>query len=347
MSNIIITGSTGFLGTHLHRELVKRGCDVIGICHSHSKYEGAGLWDDREVREDTYPEVQKFDYHRYDLLNESHVRKMYRRYKPIGVINLAAVVGGIGANQENPGRFMYENLKMGMQLIHGAIKSPSMRERGKFVQLGTVCSYPKHTPIPFKEENLWNGYPEETNAPYGIAKKALMEMIKAYNKQYQFNGISLIPVNLYGPMDNFDPKSSHVIPALIRKIYLAYLGGEATVELWGTGSASREFLYVEDAAQAIANAFEKYEGSEPINLGTGTEISIADLARKIAEIIGYTGDFVFDSSKPDGQPRRCLDTTKAKQLFDFTAKTSFDSGLRNTIAWYINHFNSFNEGVSN
>lgn len=340
MSNVIITGATGFLGTHLHRELVKRGCEVIGIGHTKSLYEGAGLWEDKEIRANTYPEINNFDYHRYDLLNESHVRKMYRRYKPIGVINLAAVVGGIGANQENPGRFIYENLKMGMQLIHHAIKSPSMRTGGKFVQLGTVCSYPKHTPIPFKEDNLWNGYPEETNAPYGIAKKTLMEMVKAYNNQYsnKFRGINLIPVNLYGPMDNFNPKSSHVIPALIRKIYIAYLGGCPSVELWGTGNASREFLYVEDAAQAIANAFERHDGGEPVNIGAGKEIKISELAQKIAEIIGFNGKFVFDTSKPDGQPRRCLDTSKAKKLFDFSAQTDFDTGLRQTIEWYANNF---------
>lgn len=347
VGNIVITGATGFLGTHVHREFVKRGYPTIGLAHRKARYLYNHKPLDNSIQVSTYPEISKFAYRAYDLMEERDINSIYRGLRPIGLINLAAVVGGIGANQENPGRFIYENLKMGMQLIHRALKSATMRGEGKFVQLGTVCSYPKHTPVPFKEEYLWNGYPEETNAPYGIAKKTLMEMIKAYNQQYpeEFRGICLIPVNLYGPMDNFNPKSSHVIPALIRKIYIAYLGGEATVELWGTGEASREFLYVEDAARAIANAYDLYEGSEPVNIGTGKEIKIKDLAVKIANIIGYKGKFIFNTSKPDGQPRRCLNVNKAKTAFDFEAMTDFDTGLKNTVEWYIKHFNMIEEEI--
>ena len=345
--NVVITGATGFLGTHVHREFVKRGYQTVGIAHrtSHYVHSHAPLFNSMAVR--TYPEVSSFQYKAFDLMEDRDVNSVYRALRPIGLINLAAVVGGIGANQENPGRFIYENLKMGMNLIHRALKSTTMRDDGKFVQLGTVCSYPKHTPVPFKEEYLWNGYPEETNAPYGIAKKTLMEMIKAYNHQYPegFRGICLIPVNLYGPMDNFNPKSSHVIPALIRKIYTAYLGGEATVELWGTGEASREFLYVEDAARAIVNAYELYDGSDPVNIGTGKEIKIKDLAVKIAQIIGYEGTFAFNTSKPDGQPRRCLNVSRAKTAFDFEAKVDFETGLKNTIDWYIKHFDMIEEEI--
>jgi len=252
--------------------------------------------------------------------------------KPTVVIHLAAEVGGIGANQENPGRFFYANMAMGLHLIEHA------RIRGikKFVQVGTICSYPKFTPVPFKEEDLWNGYPEETNAPYGIAKKALLVMLQAYRRQYGLNGIYLLPVNLYGPGDNFDSQTSHVIPALLRKFCTAVDEGKNEVVVWGTGSASREFFYVKDAARAIAMATEKYDGSEPVNLGAGFEITIKDLAEKIKDMTGFKGKLVWDTSKPDGQPRRCLDTSRAKQLFGFEAQMSFDLGLRETIGWWKN-----------
>ena len=252
------------------------------------------------------------------------------------IIHLAATVGGIGANKENPGLFMYDNLCMGMNLIESCRKYGKLK---KFIMVGTVCAYPKFTPVPFKEEDIWNGYPEETNAPYGIAKKALMELLIAYKKQYGFESTNLIPVNMYGPHDNFDPSISHVIPALILKIASAMKSGERQVELWGTGQASREFLFVEDCAEAIALSINKETGPEPINVGTGSEIKICDLVTEIAEQMGYEGQIVYDNSKPDGQPRRCLDTSKAKEKLDFEAKTGLQDGLKETIEWFIKESN--------
>jgi GDP-L-fucose synthase len=240
------------------------------------------------------------------------------------------VVGGIGANRENPGRFFYDNLIMGAQLVEQA----RLAGVAKFVAIGTVCSYPKFAPVPFREEDLWNGYPEETNAPYGLAKKMLLVQAQAYREQYGFNAVFLLPVNLYGPRDNFDPSSSHVIPALIRKCVEAVEAGAPEIVVWGTGGATREFLYVEDAAEAIVLAAERYDGSEPVNLGTGAEISIKDLVGLIARHTGFTGRIVWDASKPDGQPRRMLDTARAAKYFGFAAKTSFEEGLRKTIDWY-------------
>jgi GDP-L-fucose synthase len=238
-------------------------------------------------------------------------------------------VGGIGANRANPGLFFYDNLAMGLHLIEHALRTGLK----KFVQLGTICAYPKFTPIPFREEDLWSGYPEETNAPYAIAKKALLVMLQAYRQQYGFQGIYLLPVNLYGPGDNFDPQTSHVIPALVRKFVAARRRGDDQVVVWGSGSASREFLYVEDAAQAVALAAERYEAAEPVNIGAGFEITIRDLVAKIARLVGFAGRIVWDASKPDGQPRRCLDTRRARE-FGFQATTAFDEGLQRTIDWW-------------
>jgi GDP-L-fucose synthase len=249
------------------------------------------------------------------------------------VIHLAAVVGGIGANRENPGRFFYENAIMGIELMEQA----RVASVAKFVQIGTVCSYPKFTPVPFHEDDLWNGYPEETNAPYGVAKKMLLVQGQAYRQQYGFDVIHLIPVNLYGPGDNFDPASSHVIPALIKKAVDARDAGHAYIEVWGTGSASREFLYVDDAAEGIVLGAERYDGAEPVNLGVGREITIRELVELIVRLTGFHGDVRWDASKPDGQPRRALDTSRAHELFDFEANTSFEDGLRRTIAWYEQH----------
>ena len=246
------------------------------------------------------------------------------------IIHLAAVVGGIGANRENPGRFFYENAIMGIELMeHARLASVS-----KFVAIGTICSYPKFTPVPFREDDLWNGYPEETNAPYGLAKKMLLVQAQAYRAQYGFDAIHLMPVNLYGPGDNFDPASSHVIPALIKKCVDAREQGADHIDVWGTGSASREFLYVDDAAEAIALAAERYDGAEPVNLGVGREISIRDLTELIAPLTGFEGEIRWDATKPDGQPRRALDTTRARERFGFAAQTSFEEGLRRTVEWY-------------
>ena len=266
----------------------------------------------------------------FDLRKTSAIRKLYTQARPDMVIHLAAVVGGIGANRENPGKFFYDNLMMGVELMEQA------RQMGipKFVAIGTICAYPKFCPVPFKEDNIWDGYPEETNAPYGLAKKMLLVQSQAYRQQYGFNSIYLLPVNLYGPGDNFSLESSHVIPALIRKCVEAKKRGDKQITVWGTGRATREFLYVDDAARGIILAAEKYNSSEPVNLGAGFEISIKKLVDLIAKLTKFKGEIVWDKTKPDGQPRRCLDTTRARKEFGFKAKVSFEIGLKKTIAWY-------------
>jgi len=302
---IIVTGGAGFLGRYVIKELEERGCSNIFV-----------------------PKIEE-----YDLRKLDDIIKIYKLAKADIVIHLAAVVGGIGANRENPGSYFYDNLIMGIQLIEEARKSSIE----KFVAIGTICAYPKFTPVPFKEEDLWDGYPEETNAPYGLAKKMLLVQSQAYRQQYGFNSIFLLPVNLYGPNDNFDPKSSHVIPALIKKFYEAKTNNDPEVIVWGTGNATREFFYVEDCAEAIVLATEKYDKPDPVNIGAGFEISIKDLANLIGEIIGFKGKIVWDTSKPDGQPRRCLNTLRAEKEFEFKAKTGFEKGLEKTIEWYINN----------
>lgn len=270
---------------------------------------------------------------RYDLTREADVVRLYDDARPDVVLHLAAEVGGIGANRDNPGRFFFANMAMGLHLIEHA------RQRGlrKFVQVGTICAYPKFTPVPFHEDALWDGYPEETNAPYGVAKKALLVMCQSYRAQYGMNAIYLLPVNLYGPRDNFDLNSSHVIPAMIRKFWDAREAGAADVELWGDGSPSREFLYVEDAAEGIVTAAERYDDPDPVNLGNGREVRIAELATLISGMVGYQGRIVWNADKPNGQPRRALDVSRAKERFGFVARTSFEDGLRRTIAWYAEH----------
>jgi GDP-L-fucose synthase len=301
---IVITGGAGFLGKFLQKRL-----------------KGLGVPEERIL----IPLIDD-----YDLTRERDVIRMYKDMAPTVVIHLAAEVGGIGANQENPGQFFYANMAMGLHLIEqGRIVGLK-----KFVQVGTICAYPKFTPVPFKEDDLWNGYPEETNAPYGIAKKALLVMLQAYRQQYGLNGIYLLPVNLYGPGDNFDLRTSHVIPALIRKFIEANRRGDEQVEVWGTGSASREFFYVDDCARGIVQATQQYDCAEPVNLGAGFEITIKDLAEKIKTLTGFAGELVWDTTKPDGQPRRCLDTSRAKERFGFTAEVGFDEGLQQTIQWY-------------
>ena len=269
----------------------------------------------------------------YDLVNLDDIVRMYDDMKPDIVIHLAAVVGGIGANREHPGEFFYKNLIMGIQLIEQA----RLKSIEKFVAIGTVCAYPKFTPVPFREDDIWNGYPEETNAPYGLAKKMLLVQSQSYRQEYGFNSIFLLPVNLYGPGDNFDPASSHVIPALIKKCVDAIKAGDDYIECWGTGSVSREFIYVADAAEAILLATEHYNGSEPVNTGAGFEITIKELVEKIARFTSFKGEIHWDTSKPDGQPRRRLDVSRAKKLFGFEAKTDFDKGLKTTIDWYRQH----------
>ncbi len=299
---IVVTGGAGFLGSFLCKQLEAAGAGDLFIPRSAQ----------------------------YDLTEQDAVRQLYADAKPDMVIHLAAEVGGIGANRSNPGRYFYANMAMGLHLIEEARKL----RLEKFVQVGTVCAYPKFAPVPFREDDLWNGYPEETNAPYGVAKKSLLVMLQAYRQQYDLNGIYLLPVNLYGPRDNFDLETSHVIPALIRKFIAARDEKSPEVVAWGTGSASREFLYVEDAARAIVAATELFNGDQPVNLGTSHEITIRELVELIAKLTGYEGKVVWDTTKPDGQPRRKLDTTRAAQLFDFEAAIGLEEGLAKTISWW-------------
>ncbi len=299
---VIVTGGSGFLGRNVVAALHERGATVTVI------------------RRNTY-----------DLRREDAVKRMYAEIPATMVIHMAAIVGGIGANREHPGSFFYDNLMM------GALTMEYARQAGieKFVSVGTICAYPKYTPVPFKEDDLWNGYPEETNAPYGLAKKMLLVQGQAYRQEYGFNSIYLMPTNLYGPADNFDPRSSHVIPALIRKCVEAKQRGDSEIEIWGDGTPTREFLYVKDAAEGIVLAAERYNDPDPVNLGSGMEISIRDLAGYIAEATGFTGRFRFDPTKPNGQPRRQLDVSRAAERFGFRASTPFPVGLRETVAWYL------------
>lgn len=299
---VVVTGGAGFLGSFVVDQLRMKGCRQIVIPRSRD----------------------------YDLVQMEAVRQLYGDAKPDVVIHLAARVGGIGANQANPGRFFYDNLMMGTQLIEVG------RQHGlkKFVALGTICAYPKFAPIPFKEDDIWNGYPEETNAPYGLAKKMMLVQSQAYRQQYGFNSIVLFPVNLYGPRDNFDLDTSHVIPALIRKCAAAKEAGRDSITLWGDGSPTREFLYVEDAAEGILLAAEQYDGNLPVNLGTGEEVAIRDLAGLIAAEVGFTGQIKWDTTKPNGQPRRCLDVSRAKQFFGFQARHGLRDGLKKTVQWF-------------
>ena len=304
-SRIIVTGGSGFLGRRLVARLRERGHDDIVVPR----------------RRD------------YDLVQADAIRRLFDDHPADLVIHLAAVVGGIGANRERPGEFFYQNLMMGVQLIEEA------RRRGirKFLSVGTICAYPKHTPVPFSEDRLWDGYPEETNAPYGLAKKMLLVQGQAYRQQYGFNAVHVLPTNLYGPGDNFDLHSSHVIPALIRKCVEAEEAGRSDVVVWGTGTATREFLYVDDAAEAIALAAERYDGADPVNLGSGQEVSIRTLAGLIRDQVGFQGEIVWDATKPDGQPRRMTDSSRARAAFGFEARTPLDEGLRRTLDWFLEH----------
>jgi GDP-L-fucose synthase len=299
---VLVTGGAGFLGSFVVEKLKDRNCKNIFIPRSKD----------------------------YNLVEMEAVKRVYKDAEPDIVIHLAASVGGIGANMENPGKYFYDNIMMGVQLM----EQGRLLGIEKLVALATICSYPKFTPVPFKEEDLWNGYPEETNAPYGLAKKMLLVQSQAYRQQYDFNSCCLFPVNLYGPRDNFDPESSHVIPALIKKCIDAIANNESRITVWGTGDPSREFLYVEDAAEAIILATERYDKSDPINIGAGFEITVKDLIELITKLTDYRGEIVWDTSKPDGQPRRMLDTSKAEGEFGFKAKTSFKEGLVKTIEWY-------------
>ncbi|MDZ7958579.1 MAG: GDP-L-fucose synthase [Aulosira sp. DedQUE10] len=302
---ILVTGGSGFLGRQVIDQLCQAGADIEKITVPRSRDCDLRVWENNQR-----------------VVDQQDI-----------VIHLAAHVGGIGLNREKPAELFYDNLIMGTQLIHAAYQAGVE----KFVCVGTICAYPKFTPVPFKEDDLWNGYPEETNAPYGVAKKALLVQLQAYRQQYNFNGIYLLPVNLYGPEDNFDPGSSHVIPALIRKVHEAQIKGEKQLPVWGDGSPTREFLYSDDAAQGIVMGTKFYNDLEPVNLGTGSEISIRDLINLICELMEFDGEIVWQTDKPNGQPRRCLDTERAKQAFNFTAQVSFQQGLKNTIAWYRQH----------
>jgi GDP-L-fucose synthase len=299
---ITVTGGKGFLGKHLFRRLQDKGYQKIAVA----------------------------DLPEYNLVGLADVQRMYEDTKPEVVIHLAAKVGGIGFNQEHPASLFYENIMMGVQLIHEGY----LRNIDKFVALGTICAYPKFTPVPFQEDDIWNGYPEETNAPYGLAKKMMLVQSQAYRQQYGFNSIFVLPVNLYGPGDNFNPRSSHVIPALIKRCVDAVASGERELIVWGTGKATREFFYVEDAAEAIILAMEKYNKSDPVNIGAGFEISIRDLVSLITELTGFKGKVIWDETKPDGQPRRMLNTARAYREFGFKARTDFREGLAKTIEWY-------------
>lgn len=301
----VVTGGAGFLGTHLVRKVRARGAPDAHI---------------------VVPRIED-----YDLTQLDHIRRLLSDARPDIVIHLAAKVGGIGANREHPADFFYDNLMMGVQLLHESWRAGVE----KFVAIGTICAYPKFAPIPFKEEDLWDGYPEETNAPYGLAKKMLLVQSQAYRQQYGFNSIYLLPVNLYGPGDNFDLHTSHVIPALIRKCVEAKARGDDQIVAWGTGTPTREFLYVEDAAEGILRATERYNSSEPVNLGSGREISIRELTELIARLTGFEGRIVWDTTKPDGQPRRQLDVSRARAAFGFEAKTGFEEGLHRTVAWFM------------
>jgi len=301
-NRFMVTGGSGFLGKHVVQALKNRGAQDVFVPRSKD----------------------------YDLREHEAVIRLLEDVKPDVIIHLAAIVGGIGANSARPGEFFYANLMMGTQLLHESY----LRKIKKFVSIGTVCAYPKFTPVPFHESDIWDGYPEETNAPYGLAKKMLLVQGQAYRQQYGFNSIYMLPTNLYGPGDNFDLETSHVIPALIRKYTEAKARGDSEVVAWGTGSPTREFLYVEDAAEGILLGAERYEKADPVNLGSGTEISIKDLTETIARLVGFEGRVVWDHSRPDGQPRRGLDTSRAQQEFGFKAQTSFEEGLKRTIEWY-------------
>ncbi len=310
---VVVTGGAGFLGSFVVDKLQERGCETVIVPRSAE----------------------------YDLRDRDAIVRLYETAQPDIVLHLAAVVGGIGANQDNPGRFFYDNAIMGIQLIEIA------RQMGvkKFVATGTICAYPKFSPIPFREDDLWNGYPEETNAPYGLAKKMMLTQLQAYRAQYGFEGIYLLPVNLYGPRDNFDLHTSHVIPALIRKCAEAKAAGREQIILWGDGTPTREFLYVEDAAEGLLLAAEHYNGDLPVNLGTGKEIAIADLAALIAAEVGFDGEIIWDATKPNGQMRRCLDVTRARELFGFEAVHDLKHGLAKTVAWFAEHDQELREVI--
>ena len=312
-TRVVVTGGAGFLGSFVVDKLRERGCQTVIIPRSAE----------------------------YDLRDRDDIVRLYEEARPDIVLHLAAVVGGIGANQDNPGRFFYDNAIMGIQLIEYA----RLMGVQKFVATGTICAYPKFASIPFQEDELWNGYPEETNAPYGLAKKMMLVQTQSYRQQYGFNGIYLLPVNLYGPRDNFDLHTSHVIPALIRKCAEAKKAGRSEIVLWGDGTPTREFLYVEDAAEGLLRAAESYNGDQPVNLGTGQEIRICDLATVVAEEVGFTGEIRWDTTKPNGQPRRCLDVSRAKELFGFEAENTLRQGIAKTVAWFGQHDTELREVV--